>query len=111
MVGKAMRSLFGKAKRAFVPLELVHSDICGPMNVRTRHGAQYFITFIDDFTQFDHVYLISHRFEALDCFKRYSILVKNQLNKKTKSYGLIEDMNIYLAYLKHIVMKRVQVDN
>ena len=50
MAGKATRLPFGKAKRACFPLELIHSDICGPMNVRARHGAQYFITFIDDFT-------------------------------------------------------------
>ena len=59
---KATRLLFGKAKRACFPLELIHSDIYGPMNVRARHGAQYFITFIDDLTRFNHVYLISHRF-------------------------------------------------
>ena len=85
LVGKATRLPFGKAKRACFPLELIYYDICGLMNVRARHGAQYFITFIDDFTRFDHVYLISHRSEALDCFKRYSTLVENQLNTKIKS--------------------------
>ena len=53
--------------------------------MRVKHGAQYFITFIDDFTRFGHAYLISHRSEALDCFKRYSTLVENQLNTKIKS--------------------------
>ena len=85
LVGKATRLSFGKAKQACFPLKLIHSEICGPMNVRARHGAQYSITFIDDFTRFSHVYLISHRSEALDCFKRYSILVENQLNTKIKS--------------------------
>jgi hypothetical protein len=47
---KSIRKSFGKATRASLPLQLVHSDICGPMNVRTRHGAFYFITFIDDFS-------------------------------------------------------------
>ena len=28
----------GKAKRATLPLQLIRSDICGPMNVRARHG-------------------------------------------------------------------------
>ena len=86
LVGKATRLPFNKAKRAFFfPLELIHSDICGLINVKARHGAQYFITFIGDFTRFDHVYLISHRSEALNCFKRYSTLVENQLNTKIKS--------------------------
>ena len=52
------------------------------MNIRARHGAQYFITFIDDFTRFDHVYLISHRYEAMDCSKVIVPLVENQLNTK-----------------------------
>ena len=80
-----MRLPFDKAKRAFFPVELIHSDICGPMNMRARHGAQYFITFIDDFTRFGHVYLISHRSKPLNCFKRYKTLVENQLNTKIKS--------------------------
>ncbi|KAL0456748.1 UNVERIFIED_CONTAM: hypothetical protein Slati_1014000 [Sesamum latifolium] len=50
MAGKACRKPFEKAKRATHPLELVHSDICGPMNVRARHGAFYFLTFIDDYS-------------------------------------------------------------
>ena len=64
LAGKATRKPFGEATRAQTPLQLIHSDICGPMNVRARHGAHYFITFIDDFTRFGVVYLISHRYEA-----------------------------------------------
>ena len=33
------------------PLELIHSDICGPMPERSLGGSQYFITFLDDCTQ------------------------------------------------------------
>ena len=65
---KTTRLPFGKAKRATIPLQLVHSDICGPMNIRARLGAIYFITFIYDFTRFGYIYLISHKSEALDCF-------------------------------------------
>ena len=64
---------------------LVHSDICGLMNVRARLGAIYFITFINDFTRFGYVYLISHKSEVLDCFIKYSKLVENQLNIKIKA--------------------------
>ena len=67
-VEKTTRLPFGKAKRTTSQLQLIHSDIYGPMNVRTKHGAKYFITFIDDFIRFDHVYLISHKSESLDCF-------------------------------------------
>ena len=55
------------------------------MSVRARHDILYFITFIDDFTHYDHVYLISHKLEVLDCFRRYINLVENQLDKKIKT--------------------------
>ena len=76
---------FGKAKRATCPLQFIHSNICCPMNVRARHGANYFIIFIANFTIYGHVYLISHKSEALECFKSYSKLVENQLNVNFKA--------------------------
>ena len=85
LAGKATRLPFDKAKRATSKLQLIHSDICGPMNVRARHGTNYFITFIDDFTYFGHVYLISHKSEALDCLTRFIRLVENQLSTKIKA--------------------------
>ena len=52
LIGKSKRKPFGKAIRASFPLKLINSDICGPMNVRARHGGFYFITFIDDYTRY-----------------------------------------------------------
>ncbi|KAL0301602.1 UNVERIFIED_CONTAM: hypothetical protein Sradi_6437000 [Sesamum radiatum] len=78
MVEEARRKLFGKAKKATHPLELVHSHICGQMNVRARHGAFYFLTFIDDYSRYGSVYLLSHRSKALDCFKRFLAEDENQ---------------------------------
>ena len=85
LAGKATRLPFGKAKKATSKLQLIHSDICGPINVRARHGVNYFITFIDDFTRFGHAYLISHKSEALDCFTQFTKLVENQLSTKIKA--------------------------
>ena len=60
LIEKASRKSFDKATRATHPLKLVHSDICGLMNVRACHGASYFFTFIDDYSNFSYVYLIAH---------------------------------------------------
>ncbi|KAL0386675.1 UNVERIFIED_CONTAM: Copia protein [Sesamum latifolium] len=83
---RSCRKPFGKAKRATHPLELVHSNICGPMNVRARHGAFYFLTFIDDYSRYGSVYLLSHRSEALDCFKRFLAEVENQREVNLKVF-------------------------
>ena len=56
------------------------------MTVRVRHGSNYFITFINDFTFFGHVYLISHKSEVLDWFNQYTKLVENQLSTKIKAF-------------------------
>ena len=91
--GKAVRKPFEIATRASIPLQLIHSDICGPMHVRTRHGDPYFITFIDACGRHDHVYLIYHKSEALDCFRLYVSEAKSQLDKSIKSlktdYGCV----------------------
>ena len=50
LVGKACRKPFGMTKRAAQPIELVHLDICGPMNKKARHGASYFLTLINDYS-------------------------------------------------------------
>lgn len=39
-------------------LELVHIDICGPMQSRSLGGAYYFLLFNDDFIRFSWVYFI-----------------------------------------------------
>ena len=55
------------------------------MSVRARHGVIYFITFVDDFTRYSHVYLISHKSEALECFRRFMNLVENQTERTIKT--------------------------
>ena len=41
----------GSSSRKSEPLQLVHSDVCGPMSILSMGGAMYFVTFIDDFSQ------------------------------------------------------------
>ena len=86
LTGKTTRKPFEKGIRAEISLQLIHSKIYGPMSVRARHDTLYFITFVDDFTRYiNHVYLISHKSETLDCFRCYINLVENQLDKMIKT--------------------------
>ena len=50
-------------------LELVHSDVAGPMKTESFGGARYFVTFIDDYSRCVTVYPIAHKSEVLDKFK------------------------------------------
>jgi hypothetical protein len=39
-------------------LDLVHTDVCGPMQTRSLGGAFYFLLFIDDCTRYTWVYFL-----------------------------------------------------
>lgn len=56
--------------RAQQPLELIHTDLCGPLPA-TRDGFRYFISFIDDHTRFAEVRLLRDKSEAMDAFIGY----------------------------------------
>ena len=72
------------ANRASDVLELIHTDICGPFPTASWNGQTYFITFIDDFSQYGYLYLIHDKSQSLDVFKNYKAEVENQLNKRIK---------------------------
>jgi hypothetical protein len=48
--------LVGESYREKHPLEIVHSDLCGPMQTPSISGRLYFLTFIDDFSRKVWVY-------------------------------------------------------
>lgn len=66
-------------------LEIVHSDVCGPMKEETIAGSRYFITFVDDFSKYCYIYFMKNKSEALEKFKEFKKEVENVTNKKIKS--------------------------
>jgi hypothetical protein len=65
-------------------LEIVHTDVCGPMRTTSHGGAQYFLTFIDDFSRKTHVYLLKAKGKTFEKFKQYKVLVENKIGHKIK---------------------------
>ncbi|KAL6286215.1 hypothetical protein ACE6H2_010605 [Prunus campanulata] len=86
VVGKQHRETFpkGKAWRARRPLELVHSDICGPITPASNAGKRYFITFIDDYSRKTWVYFLQEKSEALNAFKHFKAAAENEIEKTIK---------------------------
>ncbi|TYK00851.1 gag/pol protein [Cucumis melo var. makuwa] len=80
------RSFTGKGLRAKTPLELVHSDLCEPMNVKARGGYEYFISFIDYYSRYGHVYLIQNKSNSFEKFKEYKAEVENESGKTLKTF-------------------------
>ena len=59
-------------------LELVHSDVCGPMNTESIGGKRYFVTFIDNFSRCCRVYFMRQKSEKFEKFKEFEGLVTNE---------------------------------
>lgn len=51
------------------PLELMHSDLCGPMETQSLGEGKYFLSFLDDYTKKVFVYILNKKTEVLSKFK------------------------------------------
>ena len=67
------------------PLELVHSDLHGPLPVATAEGYRYWMTFIDDCTKLQAVMYLRRKSDAFEAFKTFKAYAENQLNAKIKA--------------------------
>jgi transposase InsO family protein len=65
-------------------LELVHSDVCGPMPSTSLSRYVYYVYFIDDYSYKTWVYFLNSKDEVLGKFKEFKSLVENLSEKKIK---------------------------
>ena len=86
VVSKQHRNQFphGKSWRAKAALELVHSDIYGPITPCSNGGKRYILTFIDDFSCKSWVYFLQEKSEAYLAFKSYKALVEKEIGSPIK---------------------------
>jgi hypothetical protein len=77
VIEKQTRRQFGKSKYSTTrPLELIHTDICGPITPDSFSENEYFITFIDDYSRKCWVYFLEKKSEAFETFKKFKIMVE-----------------------------------
>lgn len=86
IMGKQHRTEYpkGGGKRATNLMELVHSDVCGPILVNSFGDSRYFVTFIDDFSRYTYVYFIKRKSEVLEKFQEFVNHVTNLTGKPIK---------------------------
>ncbi|MCH80483.1 hypothetical protein A2U01_0001252 [Trifolium medium] len=142
--GKCTDCLSGKQHREIIPkqtnwrasqkLELIHSDICGPINPKSNGGNMYFITFTDDFSRKTWTYFMQekslkditpekawsgvkpsvHHFRIFGCLAHVHILDVHRKKLDGKSIkcihlGVSEESKAYKVYdpiAKKIIVRR-----
>ena len=58
-------------RRATAPLNLVHSDVAGPINPVGKDGFQYALSFVDDYSGVIMTYFLKKKSDVLDATKQF----------------------------------------
>jgi transposase InsO family protein len=69
------RSLWKASKQ----LQLVHSDICGPIKPASHSDKRYILSFIDDYTRKTWIYFLHEKSEAFTTFKIFKATVEKEI--------------------------------
>ena len=74
LMGKMTKTPFSRTtERANDLLEIIHTDVCGPMSVEAHGGYRYFLTFTDDLSRYGYIYLMKHKSETFEKFKNFRV--------------------------------------
>ncbi|KAL6054460.1 Cysteine-rich receptor-like protein kinase 25-like protein [Balamuthia mandrillaris] len=87
ITGKQHRTKINRAPapRALSKLQLVHTDVCGPMQIPSIGGSRYFVTFTDDYTRKTWTYFLKNKNEVTTKFIEFAKLVTNQTGLTIKA--------------------------
>lgn len=73
-------------QRATRPLQLIHSDLFGPVSPASFDGKRYLLTFIDDFTHFTVAYPLEAKSEVPKYFKIFEAMSTAHFNSKISRF-------------------------
>eukprot|EP00253_Pinus_taeda_P013936 PITA_13936 len=78
--GKQHRSSFknGESWRASKVLQLIHVDICGPMNTSSITACKYFLLIVDDFSRKMWICFLKYKYDAFSIFQKFKTLVEKE---------------------------------
>jgi hypothetical protein len=78
VLGKYTKTNFPRsASRATDILDLIHSDVCGPMSSTSLTGFLYYVIFIDDFSRKSWIFFIKTNGQVFSQFQQFKALVEN----------------------------------
>ena len=79
---KNTKKSFSRSKNRYKGiLDLIRSDICGPMSSPSLSGCLYYVLFIDDHSRKSWIYFLKAKNETFDRFKEFKALIENQTGR------------------------------
>ena len=65
-------------------LDLVHTDLCGPIEIATVGGKRYVMTMINDYSRYTKIYLLPKKSDVSERIHKYVGYVKTKFQKSVK---------------------------
>jgi len=100
----------GSENRSKVILDLIHSNVCGPMLVKSLEGSFYYVMFIDDFSRKTWLYPLKTKDEVFKKFQEFIAKVDNLTYKKIKTIrydnGGEYTSKEFIAFCKEVGIRR-----
>ena len=84
-------------ERATDLLEIIHTDVCGPMNIKACSRYHYFLTFTDDLSRYGYIYLMKHKSETFEKFKEFQSEMENHRDNQIR-FLRFDRGDKYLSY-------------
>src|SRR5712671_4563035 len=85
--GKMARQPFPSSMtKADRMLDLIYTDVCGPMQTQTPGKARYVMTLVDDYSRYTVVCLLKKKSEVFERIKDFVRLCETKYNRKPKKF-------------------------
>ena len=85
--GKNTKKTFPSSERkAKGILEIIHSNVCGPMSSSSLRGYVNYVSFIGDFSRNTWIYFMENKDEVFSKFKEFKSLIENHTENKIKTF-------------------------
>lgn len=93
-----------KENRVNNKLELVHSDLYGPMNIQDRGGFEFFVNFIDYCSKYGYICLLHYTSACIDKFKEFNTETDKQRGEHINTLQLERDGEfLSVEFIKYLV--------
>jgi transposase InsO family protein len=86
-LGKQHRAPFPRASayRAERGLDLVHTDLCGPITPTTVGGSNYFLLVVDDYSRYMWVEMTKSKADAFMFFKKIKVMAEADAQRNLRA--------------------------
>jgi hypothetical protein len=85
VMGKQTRKPFHPSIReSEAPLDLIHTDVCGPMQTETAGGSMYFVSFIDDYSRCAAIQLLRSKDQVKKGLAAFVTRMETQFEGRVK---------------------------